>query len=83
MGDVTERVIAELKSGATIPAIAARVGVSEVFVKVLLDHLSRLKLVDSAQALCASGLGGCGPQGAVTDQAKLHCAGCPLTVKVK
>lgn len=71
-----EQVLAELQIGGAVPAIARRVGVSEVFVCVVLDHVRRLGLADSAQSLCVSGTGACGPHGARTDQARLACAGC-------
>lgn len=73
---ISEKVLDQLQSGATIPTIARTVGVSEVFVQVMLDHYGRLGLVDSAQSLCSSGSGACGPNGAQTDEAKVACAGC-------
>lgn len=68
--------LAELSVGATVPAIARKVGVSQVFVQVVLEHYERLGLVGAAQSLCASGTGACGPNGAVTDAAHVACAGC-------
>lgn len=71
-----ERVVAEIKRGGTIPAIAARTGTSEIFVKVLAEHLARTGLSAEATTLCASGAGACGPNGATTEAAQVACAGC-------
>ena len=73
---LTERVVAEIKRGGTVPAIASRTGTSEIFVKVLADHLARTGLSAEATSLCASGAGACGPNGATTDVARVACAGC-------
>ncbi|OKL46906.1 hypothetical protein BSR29_05765 [Boudabousia liubingyangii] len=70
-----------MKRGGTISGIAARAGVSETFVKVFVDQLQRGGAAAHANSLCASGLGGCGPDGAVTVEARLHCAACPLLRK--
>ncbi|QOR45995.1 hypothetical protein [Trueperella pecoris] len=73
---VTERVLAEIRAGGTIPAVAHKTGTSEVFVKVLVDHLARTGLGGTASSLCASGQGACGSEGAQTEAALISCAGC-------
>ena len=73
---VSQRVIAEIKAGGTIPAIASRVGTSETFVRVMFDHFARLGMTGTTESLCNSGSGACGPSGATTDQARVACAGC-------
>lgn len=75
-GSVTERVLAEIAAGGTIPAVARKTGTSVVFVKVLLDHLQRTGLGGSASSLCSSGQGACGPAGATSQAALISCAGC-------
>ncbi|QOR48089.1 hypothetical protein INS90_01980 [Trueperella pecoris] len=73
---VTERVLAEIRAGGTIPAVAHKTGTSEVFVKVLVDHLARTGLSGTASSLCSSGQGACGSEGAQTEAALISCAGC-------
>lgn len=73
---VADRVLAEIRAGGTIPAVAKKTGTSVVFVQVLVDHLSRAGLGASASSLCSSGQGACGPNGAQTEEALISCAGC-------
>lgn len=73
---VADRVLAEIRAGGTIPNVAKKTGTSEVFVRVLVDHLERTGLGGSASSLCSSGQGACGPNGAQTDEALISCAGC-------
>ncbi|AOZ73537.1 hypothetical protein BK816_07795 [Boudabousia tangfeifanii] len=79
MAGPTQRVIQEIQAGGTLPAIAQRAGVPVHFAAAIMDHLQRAGKLDSAESLCSSGLGGCAPGGPQTDEAKIHCAGCPLT----
>ncbi len=72
----TDRVLAEIRAGRTVSAVAKRTGTSEVFVKTLLEHLDRLGMLASATSLCNSDHGACGPMGAQTEAAKINCAGC-------
>ncbi|WP_394263375.1 hypothetical protein [Trueperella sp.] len=74
--NATERVLAEIRAGATVPAVARRTGTSEVFVKTILDHFDRLGMLGSAASLCSSDHGACSPGGAQTEAAKISCAGC-------
>ena len=79
---VTSRVLAELRCGGTVEAVAARCATSVVFVKTMLDHYQRLGMVAEASSLCASGLGACSaPSDALGMEATVHCAGCPLAVR--
>lgn len=73
---LTDRIIAEISRGGSIPAIAARVGTSEIFVKTMADHLSRTGITVAATSLCATGHGACGPNGPLGEVAKVACAGC-------
>ena len=44
-------------------------------------HYERLGYLTEAQSLCSSGLGACSsPADALSMEARVHCAGCPLTV---
>ncbi len=78
---MTSRVLAELRSGGTVDAVAARCGMSAVFVKTMLDHYRRLGMLAEASSLCASGLGACSPGDDLSMEATVHCAGCPLAVR--
>ncbi|MFT0847366.1 hypothetical protein VR010_06380 [Actinomycetaceae bacterium L2_0104] len=79
---VTGRVLAELRSGGTVDAVAARCGTSAIFVKTILDHYRRLGMVAEAASLCSSGLGACSaPAGELSMEATVHCAGCPLVAR--
>ncbi|MDC4233502.1 hypothetical protein M3T53_07255 [Actinomyces sp. B33] len=71
-----QRILLALRGGATVRAAAAQAGVSPALAEVIVDEMTRQGLVDSAQSLCASGLGMCG--GADSDEARLHCSGCPI-----
>lgn len=73
-----EQVVAELRRGGSAGAIAARLGTSQVFIEVVIDHLQRAGLVNNAGSLCSSGLGACG-SAATMPEASVACAGCPLT----
>ncbi|MDD7465583.1 MAG: hypothetical protein PUK59_05035 [Actinomycetaceae bacterium] len=74
---ITARVLTELAAGKTAPEVAATLGTSVVFVRVLAEHLQRVGLAQSAQSLCSSGLGACSA-GELSEQARVACAGCPL-----
>ncbi|MFY9617290.1 MAG: hypothetical protein WAQ31_04490, partial [Arcanobacterium sp.] len=78
---LTERVLAELARGGTVPAIAARVGTSEVFVKAMVDHFARLGMGGSAQSLCSLGQGACGDlaRDELSEAARVACAGCAFS----
>ena len=78
-GMVAARVLEELRAGGTVHAIAVKVGVSEVFVRTMLDHYDRIGILDDAQSFCSSGLGACHTT-ELSDEARVHCAGCPLTI---
>ena len=81
---VAERVLVELRLGGTVDAVAARCGTSAIFVRTMLDHYTRLGMVTEASSLCSSGLGACSsPAGELSMEAQVHCAGCPLTHKVR
>lgn len=75
-GSRTETVLRLLEQGMSIPEVARKAQVSEIFVQVMLEHLQRIGKTDSANSLCASGSGACGPNGAQTLEAKISCAGC-------
>ncbi len=75
-------VLDALTDGATVSAAAVACGVSEVFVRTMAEHFSRLGLLGDARSLCSSGLGACTP-GVVSDEARVHCAGCPLSLRRK
>ncbi|MCF2706673.1 hypothetical protein I6E29_05250 [Arcanobacterium haemolyticum] len=77
---VTDRVLAQLRGGATIRSAAAACGVSEIFVSTMADHFERLGMLTSASSLCSSGLGACSADAVLSDEARVHCAGCPLSV---
>lgn len=78
---LAERVRVALSRGGTVHAVAAQCHTSEIFVKTMLDHYERLGFLTGAQSLCSSGLGACSPhEGDLSEQARVHCAGCPLTV---
>ncbi|MCI7551420.1 MAG: hypothetical protein PUK40_03065 [Actinomycetaceae bacterium] len=81
--NMSDRVLKALRQGYSAPEIARKFNTSQVFVEVMLDHFGRLGMADSAQTLCSSGLGACGPAGATTVEAEIACAGCPLVVKRK
>lgn len=57
-------------------AAAAEAGVSLALAEVVVDEMKRRGLLDRAETLCSSGLGVCG--GGDSDEARLHCAGCPI-----
>ena len=78
-GQVTERILEQIRAGRTVRAICATTGVSEVFVSTLLDHYDRLGLLDDAGSLCSSGLGACHTTN-ITDQVRVACAGCPIAI---
>lgn len=78
-GQVTERILEQIRAGRTVRAICATTGVSEVFVSTLLDHYDRLGLLDDAGLLCSSGLGACHTTN-ITDQVRVACAGCPIAI---
>ncbi len=81
---VTSRVLAELAAGGTVEAVAVRCGTSAIFVKTMLDHYQRLGMLAEASSLCSSGLGACSaPADALSMEAQVHCAGCPLTIRRK
>ena len=75
---LTDRVVARLRTGATVESIAVNEGISSGLAQLMVDELRRLGVLMSAESLCASGLGACG--GADNDQVRLHCAGCPLSL---
>lgn len=75
---LADRVLARLKVGATVEAIANAEGVSKTFVTVMVDDFERRGLAISANSLCSSGLGACGT--GVAEETPLMCAGCPLAV---
>ncbi|WP_124040191.1 hypothetical protein [Neoactinobaculum massilliense] len=81
VGTLTAAVLAEIRRGGTVPAIAARTGASEAFVTVLLGHFRRLGLAADSGSLCTSGLGACEPGAELTDQVRIQCAGCPLAIR--
>lgn len=79
-----ERVVEALQAGGTVHSVAARCQTSEVFVKTMLDHYGRLGLLTEATTLCSSGLGACSaPSAELSMEARIHCAGCPLTIRPK
>lgn len=78
-GSVTDRVLSGIRSGRTVHAIAVEAGVSEVFVATMVDHYGRLGVLNTATSLCSSGLGACRTTD-LSDEARVACAGCPLTV---
>ena len=78
---LAERVRVALEAGGTVRSVAIQCGTSEIFVKTMLDHYERLGYLTEAQSLCSSGLGACSsPADALSMEARVHCAGCPLTV---
>lgn len=78
---VTQRVLGELRAGKTVKSIACATGLSEVFVATLLEHYGRLGVVHEATSLCSSGLGACHTT-ELSDEARISCAGCPLTISL-
>lgn len=74
---LADRVMARLRSGSSTHAIAAAEGISPALAQIMVEDLQRRGLAMGAESLCASGLGACG-EGPVSEQAALHCAGCPL-----
>ncbi|MDO5671283.1 MAG: hypothetical protein Q4G30_00290 [Actinomycetaceae bacterium] len=78
-GGLGSQVLGLLRQGATLDAISRSLAISVAQVTMMVDHYTRLGLVGgSASSLCTSGLGACGPLGAQSLEAKVHCAGCPL-----
>lgn len=78
---LAQRVLEALRAGGTAHAVAVQCRTSEIFVKTMMDHYERLGLLAGAQSLCSSGLGACSTAYAnLSDQARVHCAGCPLTI---
>lgn len=71
------RVVARLQMGASTSAIAAAEGITPGLAEIIVDDLQRRGMAIDAQSLCASGLGACGG-GPLSDEALVHCAGCPL-----
>ncbi|QWW19850.1 hypothetical protein I6B53_01600 [Schaalia sp. 19OD2882] len=67
-----------MRKGRTVRAAAAEAGVSVALAEVIVDEFRRTGLLDSADSLCASGLGACG--GADSAEVRLHCAGCPVMI---
>lgn len=74
-----DRVRGRLRQGATAGAIARAEGISQVLAQIIIDDLTRRGAVGEAQSLCSSGLGMCG--GGASDQARIHCSGCPLVLR--
>ncbi|MBM7824178.1 hypothetical protein JOD55_000005 [Arcanobacterium pluranimalium] len=75
----SDRVLSLLREGKTVHQVAMQTGTSEVFVKVMLEHFERIGMARSAASLCSSGLGACSSSGeALSMQAQIACAGCPL-----
>ncbi len=78
---LTARVLDALRAGGTVHSVAVSCQTSEVFVRTMLDHYGRLGLLTEATTLCTSGLGACStPSDDLSVEARIHCAGCPLTV---
>lgn len=75
---LTDRVVARLHAGATVESIALNEEISPGLAQLMVDELERRGMLMSATSLCASGLGACG--GVDTEQVRLHCAGCPLSL---
>ena len=71
-----QRLFMPLRRGVTVRAAAAEAGVSAALAEVMVDEMRRTGLLDSADTLCASGLGACG--GGTSDEVRIHCAGCPM-----
>nr|MDK8532785.1 hypothetical protein [Gleimia europaea] len=72
------RLMDELRQGATLESAAQRAGLRVEIAQVMVDHLNRSGRLQSAGSLCSSGLGACG--GGTSQEVKVHCAGCPLSV---
>lgn len=70
------RLIADLSQGMSVPVASTRQGISVALGEIITDDLLCRGVLQSAGSLCASGLGMCG--GATSNEAKVHCAGCPL-----
>lgn len=72
------RLMDELRQGATLESAAHRAGLRVEIAQVMVDHLNRSGRLQSAGSLCSSGFGACG--GGTSQEVKVHCAGCPLSV---
>lgn len=74
-----QRLYQAMRQGLTVNAAAAAAGISPQLGSLMVDEMLRQGLLGRAESLCASGLGACG--GGVSDEVRLHCAGCPLIMK--
>ena len=75
-----QRLFQALRSGRTLAAAAVEADVPLALAEVMVDEMQRQGLLDSATALCASGLGAC--HGGDSEEVRVHCAGCPLTISM-
>lgn len=73
------RLSVSLAAGMSIPAAAAKEGISADLGQIIVDDLLRRGVLTSASSLCASGLGACA--GGNSPTVKVACAGCPLAIR--
>lgn len=76
MSTLVERLSVHLREGKTAASAAAAEGISPALGEIIVDDMRRRGVLTPAQSLCASGLGMC--SGGKSQEAKVHCAGCPL-----
>lgn len=75
-----QRLIAALQRGAT-PATAAHIaGVAQFQAELMVDHLTRSGLMSQAGQQGACDNGACHPGVTLSDEQKIHCAGCPCAL---
>lgn len=75
-----ERLSASLGQGHSVAAACAQVGISPQLGEIIVEDLVRRGVLTPAGSLCSSGLGACAGSGQLSDQARLHCAACPLAL---